>query len=148
MALVTCQCAFPLGTLARINCAFRSWDQLSSSVLSYVCSPLCSHLCALLCVLSFVCSCMCVLLCARICVLSPGCASRGCFSDHSCLIAAPQSLSLCRGQTRANGCESSNFWYHFVTNGQLGLPFCNQVDVGFCQIVRSARWGRHSVLTK
>ena len=30
---------------ARTKCASRFWDQLSSSVLSCVCSPLCSHVC-------------------------------------------------------------------------------------------------------
>ena len=41
---------------------------------------------------------------------------------------------------------------HFVTRGQLGLPFCNKnpssVNVGFCQLVRRAPWGHRSVATK
>ena len=78
MALVTCQCAFPLCTLG----------QSVLPILGISFPPLCSHMCALLCalicVLSYVCSHMCALIgvlsyvcshmCALISVLSYACS--------------------------------------------------------------------------
>ena len=57
------------------------------------------------------------------------------------LKAIPSSPPFCKGQTRASRADAVSLESHFVTR-------ITWVNVGLCQIVRSAPWARNSVVTK